>query len=201
MWYLLLFSKCKGTKHTFLAVVFACAAWLFEPRGSCASHGERVVIGMCLPCCHSVFPGCTCVTAGTLQSACHDGLCHCDPESGACPCRENVRGRVCDQCAPNHWNFGEERGCEPCDCDPQNSLGTHCNMVRGRQDSEKPWRDIFKVLMGSFMGSVHRPVPLPSRFWRKNVHRVWAVLLGGPTGGVSRYTSEELKLQWNHLNK
>uniref|UniRef100_A0A8C7YL48 Laminin subunit beta-1 n=1 Tax=Oryzias sinensis TaxID=183150 RepID=A0A8C7YL48_9TELE len=75
---------------------------------------------------------CTCVTAGTLQSACHDGLCHCDPESGACPCRENVRGRVCDQCAPNHWNFGEERGCEPCDCDPQNSLGTHCNMFTGQ---------------------------------------------------------------------
>lgn len=75
---------------------------------------------------------CTCVTAGTIQSACSDGQCHCDRQTGACPCRENVAGHNCDQCAPNHWNYGQERGCEPCDCDPQHSMGTHCNMFTGQ---------------------------------------------------------------------
>lgn len=70
------------------------------------------------------------MTAGTIQSACSDGQCHCDRQTGACPCRENVAGHNCDQCAPNHWNYGQERGCEPCDCDPQHSMGTHCNMVK-----------------------------------------------------------------------
>ncbi|KAM9785727.1 laminin subunit beta-1 [Neosynchiropus ocellatus] len=75
---------------------------------------------------------CTCVTAGTLQSACDDGRCHCDRETGACPCRENVSGHNCDQCAPNHWNYGRDRGCEPCGCDAQHSLGAHCNMFTGQ---------------------------------------------------------------------
>ncbi|KAM8829789.1 laminin subunit beta-1 isoform 1-T3 [Synchiropus picturatus] len=75
---------------------------------------------------------CTCVTAGTLQSACSDGQCHCDRQTGACPCRENVSGHNCDQCAPNHWNYGQDQGCEPCGCDMQHSLGAHCNMFTGQ---------------------------------------------------------------------
>ncbi|KAM9343533.1 LOW QUALITY PROTEIN: laminin subunit beta-1 [Pholidichthys leucotaenia] len=75
---------------------------------------------------------CTCVTAGTLPSACSDGQCRCNPQTGECPCRESVVGHNCDQCAPNHWNYGQERGCEPCNCDPQHSLGTHCNMFTGQ---------------------------------------------------------------------
>ncbi|XP_034028045.1 laminin subunit beta-2 isoform X2 [Thalassophryne amazonica] len=75
---------------------------------------------------------CTCVTAGTAQFACSDGQCHCDRHTGACPCRENVVGHNCDQCAPSYWNYGADRGCEVCDCDPQHSLGTHCNMFTGQ---------------------------------------------------------------------
>uniref|UniRef100_A0A7N9ARS4 Laminin subunit beta-1 n=1 Tax=Mastacembelus armatus TaxID=205130 RepID=A0A7N9ARS4_9TELE len=75
---------------------------------------------------------CACVTAGTLQSACSDGQCQCDRQTGTCPCRENVVGHNCDQCADNHWNFGQDRGCEPCNCDPQHSLGAHCNMFTGQ---------------------------------------------------------------------
>ncbi|KAM4562148.1 laminin subunit beta-1 isoform 1-T2 [Odontesthes bonariensis] len=75
---------------------------------------------------------CTCVTAGTLQSACQDGQCHCDRQTGACPCRENVISHNCDQCAANYWNYGQDSGCEPCNCHPQHSLGTHCNMFTGQ---------------------------------------------------------------------
>ncbi len=85
-----------------------------------------------------LFSGCTCVTAGTIQSACSDGQCHCDRQTGACPCRENVAGHNCDQCAPNHWNYGQDQGCELCGCDPQHALGTHCNMVRKHEGLGKP---------------------------------------------------------------
>lgn len=67
--------------------------------------------------------------SGTNQSECSDGHCRCDGQTGACPCRENVVGHNCDQCAPNHWNYGQERGCDPCDCNPDHSMGSNCNMV------------------------------------------------------------------------
>lgn len=89
-----------------------------------------------------VFSGCTCVTAGTIQSACSDGQCDCDRQTGACPCRENVVGHNCDQCAPNHWNYGQERGCEPCGCDSQHAMGTHCNMVRKHGGPLKAWKKL-----------------------------------------------------------
>ncbi|XP_058498691.1 laminin subunit beta-2 [Solea solea] len=75
---------------------------------------------------------CTCVTAGTVQSSCSDGQCDCERESGACVCRQNVTGRNCDQCVQNHWNYGQERGCEPCRCDPRHAQGAHCNMFTGQ---------------------------------------------------------------------
>ncbi|KAJ8257557.1 hypothetical protein GJAV_G00186910 [Gymnothorax javanicus] len=75
---------------------------------------------------------CTCVMAGTLQSYCNGGLCRCDAQTGACLCRDNVVGHNCDQCADNHWNFGRERGCEPCGCHAQHSKGPQCNMFSGQ---------------------------------------------------------------------
>ncbi|XP_031421824.1 laminin subunit beta-1 [Clupea harengus] len=75
---------------------------------------------------------CTCVTSGTRPEYCGDGLCHCDRQTGACPCRRNIEGHNCDQCAPNHWNFGTDWGCEPCDCHPQHALSPHCNMFTGQ---------------------------------------------------------------------
>ncbi|XP_062396596.1 laminin subunit beta-2 [Sardina pilchardus] len=75
---------------------------------------------------------CTCVTAGTRPEYCTDGLCHCDRQTGACPCRNNIEGHNCDQCAPNHWNFGMDWGCEPCGCHPQHARSTHCNMFTGQ---------------------------------------------------------------------
>ncbi|CAG6021045.1 unnamed protein product [Menidia menidia] len=75
---------------------------------------------------------CTCVTAGTLPAACPDGPCHCDHQTGACPCRENVVGHNCDQCADNYWNYGRDGGCQPCGCSPGHALGAHCNMFTGQ---------------------------------------------------------------------
>ncbi|XP_035245264.1 laminin subunit beta-2-like [Anguilla anguilla] len=74
---------------------------------------------------------CACVLEGTLPSRCNGDQCHCQEQTGACPCRGNVVGLFCDQCAPQHWNFGAERGCVPCDCHPQNSVAPHCSMASG----------------------------------------------------------------------
>ncbi|XP_063064024.1 laminin subunit beta-2 [Engraulis encrasicolus] len=94
----------------------------------------------CSECKHGYFGNalaqdcrrCTCVTAGTRPEYCTEGLCHCDRQTGACPCRHNIEGHNCDQCAPNHWNFGMEWGCEPCGCHPHHSLSSHCNMFSGQ---------------------------------------------------------------------
>uniref|UniRef100_A0A8C2B263 Laminin, beta 2-like n=1 Tax=Cyprinus carpio TaxID=7962 RepID=A0A8C2B263_CYPCA len=75
---------------------------------------------------------CTCVTAGTLEDYCTDGVCHCDKQTGQCPCKPNIMGHNCDQCTPNYWNFGSDSGCEPCKCAHPNALSTHCNMFNGQ---------------------------------------------------------------------
>ncbi|XP_056304742.1 laminin subunit beta-1 [Danio aesculapii] len=75
---------------------------------------------------------CTCVTAGTLSNYCTDGVCQCDKQTGQCPCKQNIIGHNCDQCATNHWNFGSDCGCEPCGCVQPNALSTHCNMFSGQ---------------------------------------------------------------------
>ncbi|XP_029457074.1 laminin subunit beta-4-like isoform X2 [Rhinatrema bivittatum] len=108
--------------------------------------------GQCLSCLHNTDgphcaeckPGyygsaiqrtcrrCTCNQQGTLPSHCSQDTCYCDRESGHCPCRANVVGKNCDQCAPNFWNFGGDLGCEPCACDPRHSLHQGCNMFTGQ---------------------------------------------------------------------
>ncbi|XP_070766889.1 laminin subunit beta-1 [Enoplosus armatus] len=106
-----------------------CLKCLYHTDGPSCAHCQHGYYGNALA--HDCRR-CTCVTAGTVQSACSDGQCHCDRQTGACPCRENVAGHNCDQCAPNHWNYGQDRGCELCGCDPQHALGTHCNMFTGQ---------------------------------------------------------------------
>lgn len=106
-----------------------CLKCLYHTDGPSCGHCQHGYYGNALA--HDCRR-CTCVTAGTLQSACTDGQCHCDRQTGACSCRENVAGHNCDQCAPNHWNYGQDRGCEPCGCDPHHSLGSHCNMFTGQ---------------------------------------------------------------------
>ncbi|KAG7235214.1 hypothetical protein INR49_030617, partial [Caranx melampygus] len=106
-----------------------CLKCLYHTDGPSCAHCQYGYYGNALA--HDCRR-CTCVTAGTIQSVCSDGQCHCDRQTGVCPCRENVSGHNCDQCAPNHWNYGQDRGCEPCHCDPQHAQGAHCNMFTGQ---------------------------------------------------------------------
>ncbi|XP_068606555.1 laminin subunit beta-1 [Brachionichthys hirsutus] len=115
-------ESCSPTTGT-------CLKCLYHTDGTSCSHCQQGYYGNALV--HNCRR-CTCVTAGTLQAACTDGRCDCDRETGACPCRENVVGRNCDQCAPDHWNYGREGGCEPCGCDLQHAMGTSCNMFTGQ---------------------------------------------------------------------
>ncbi|XP_037352621.1 laminin subunit beta-3 [Talpa occidentalis] len=56
----------------------------------------------------------------------------CDEESGQCQCLPHVVGPKCDQCAPHHWKLASGQGCEPCACDPQNSLSPQCHQFTGQ---------------------------------------------------------------------
>ncbi|TMS16035.1 Laminin subunit beta-1, partial [Larimichthys crocea] len=112
-----------------------------DPRtGECLKCLHHTDGPSCAECQHGYYGNalakncrrCTCVTAGTIHSACSDGQCHCDRQTGACACRENVTGHNCDQCAPNHWNYGQDGGCEPCGCNLEHAMGTHCNMFTGQ---------------------------------------------------------------------
>ncbi|XP_069025233.1 laminin subunit beta-1 [Embiotoca jacksoni] len=106
-----------------------CVRCLYYTDGPTCAHCQHGYYGNALA---QDCRRCTCVTAGSAPSACSDGQCHCDRQTGACLCKENVTGHNCDQCAANHWNYGREEGCEPCGCDPQHALGTHCNMFTGQ---------------------------------------------------------------------
>ena len=67
--------------------------------------------------------GCDCSVLGARRDV------PCDEETGRCVCLPHVVGPKCDQCAPHHWKLASGRGCEPCACDPHNSLGPQCNQV------------------------------------------------------------------------
>ncbi|KAM9095234.1 laminin subunit beta-2-like [Sarcophilus harrisii] len=77
---------------------------------------------------------CGCDQRGTVPGRCPpgSGICFCDRLSGHCPCRPHVLGRLCDRCAPQFWNLGGPRGCEPCACHPQHSVQPACHLVTGQ---------------------------------------------------------------------
>uniref|UniRef100_A0A8D2DLV8 Laminin subunit beta-3 n=1 Tax=Sciurus vulgaris TaxID=55149 RepID=A0A8D2DLV8_SCIVU len=109
----------------------------------CKEHvqGER---------CDLCKPGFTGLTY-TNPQGCHRCDCSilgsrrdmpCDEESGRCLCLPNVVGPKCDQCAPYHWKLASGRGCEPCACDPHNSLSPQCNQFTGQCPCREGFSDL-----------------------------------------------------------
>lgn len=79
-------------------------------------------------CC---LTGCSCDRRGTQVTHCPLGSpCFCDPLTGQCPCRKGVVGILCDECEDGFWNMGGAAGCQPCSCDPANSLSYICDKAR-----------------------------------------------------------------------
>ncbi|XP_053324821.1 laminin subunit beta-1-like [Spea bombifrons] len=107
----------------------ACLKCLYNTQGSNCGECKAGYFGSAV---QRNCRRCTCNDLGTLQSSCFGDICHCNKVTGHCPCRANVLGKNCDQCAPNFWNFGGVSGCEPCGCDPTHSIRQDCNKFTGQ---------------------------------------------------------------------
>uniref|UniRef100_A0A8C5L6X3 Laminin subunit beta-3 n=1 Tax=Jaculus jaculus TaxID=51337 RepID=A0A8C5L6X3_JACJA len=125
----------------------ACIPCECDPDGAVPGAPCDPVTGQCV-CkehvqgerCDLCKPGFTGLTFANSQG-CHRCDCSilgsrrdtpCDQESGRCLCLPNVVGPKCDQCAPNYWKLASGQGCEPCACDPRNSLSPQCNQFTGQ---------------------------------------------------------------------
>lgn len=75
---------------------------------------------------------CDCDVSGTDPTRCEPDGCHCDAETGQCPCLPNMTGRRCESCLPNHFRAPTGDGCVSCDCHPFNSIGTSCDEFDGQ---------------------------------------------------------------------
>ncbi|KAM9375661.1 laminin subunit beta-4 [Pholidichthys leucotaenia] len=117
-------------------------------RNACSA-----ITGECLHCLHNTTgprcqtckPGyygdalvrgcreCSCDRRGTEVTRCPLGSpCFCDPTTGRCPCRRGVTGDLCDRCEDGFWNLDGASGCQPCSCDPANTLSNVCDKVTGQ---------------------------------------------------------------------
>ncbi|XP_053552823.1 laminin subunit beta-4-like [Bombina bombina] len=113
------------------------------------------VTGECLKCLHNTYGAncesclpdyfgsallqncqkCVCNPMGThVNCSIYEevGECVCDKTTGQCPCLPNVIGTSCDKCAPGYWAFASGKGCQPCDCNLNNSYGNQCNQFTGQ---------------------------------------------------------------------
>lgn len=70
----------------------------------------------------SSWLACSCSTAGSVSSACHQ-------QTGKCTCEPNYTGPKCDRCQPGHYGYPN---CQRCDCDAQGSIGSACDSLTGQ---------------------------------------------------------------------
>ena len=73
---------------------------------------------------------CNCAKLGTQKSEIGDT---CDAVTGLCYCKENVRGRYCDECKDEFWGLDKDlMGCKPCECIKGASVGNVCDKTTGQ---------------------------------------------------------------------
>lgn len=85
---------------------------------------------------------CSCDRRGTEVTHCPLGTpCFCDSTTGQCPCRRGAVGLLCDACEDGYWNLNGTSGCQPCSCDPANSLSNVCNEARAQTLSHLGWQE------------------------------------------------------------
>ncbi|EGD73449.1 laminin alpha 5 chain [Salpingoeca rosetta] len=75
-----------------------CAPGYYENPAVPRNH-----VNACIPC--------ECNAAGSESST-------CNPKTGACECKANVMGDLCDMCKPSFYDLSlaHDEGCESCDC-------------------------------------------------------------------------------------
>uniref|UniRef100_A0A8C5I0S4 Laminin, alpha 2 n=1 Tax=Gouania willdenowi TaxID=441366 RepID=A0A8C5I0S4_GOUWI len=81
---------------------------------SCAEgyYGDAVTVKNCQPCqCH---------TNGSVSEV-------CDKDNGQCQCRDNVVGRLCDECMPLTHGITTGGVCVPCHCNSFGSKSFDCD--------------------------------------------------------------------------
>uniref|UniRef100_A0A8C9W398 Laminin, beta 2-like n=1 Tax=Scleropages formosus TaxID=113540 RepID=A0A8C9W398_SCLFO len=117
----------------------------FQGNHPAAKHRrEEMVHYMCLESFRILTPleaRCERSPSLSLLPQINPADCDCDPQGslgaecqrigGQCPCKPNVMGRRCDQCAPGSFGFGPH-GCSACDCHSQGSLSLQCDPVTGQ---------------------------------------------------------------------
>ncbi|XP_017281846.1 laminin subunit beta-4 [Kryptolebias marmoratus] len=107
-----------------------CLHCLYNTMGPQCQHCKSGYYGNAL---QQDCKECSCDRRGTELTRCPlEGPCFCSPETGLCPCRAGVRGDLCDECEDGFWNLNRESGCQPCSCDPVNSISNICNKVTGQ---------------------------------------------------------------------
>ncbi|KAG8443758.1 hypothetical protein GDO86_009077 [Hymenochirus boettgeri] len=80
---------------------------------------QQNILGMqsCVPCDCNIY-------GSTNQ--------FCNPISGQCKCREDVKGDLCNRCTDNHYGL-DAYGCKECDCYSEGTIpGTICDAVTGQ---------------------------------------------------------------------
>ncbi|CAD6189781.1 unnamed protein product [Caenorhabditis auriculariae] len=113
--------------------------------GQCKCKNEYVGL-KCDRCTHGFFnfptcEPCGCDSRGTDPLQCKDGLCLCD-DKGTCPCKKNVKGEKCDECAEGTFSLDGNnlKGCTETETCTQSSLVWQQIYAEDRRAIfEEPW--------------------------------------------------------------
>ncbi|XP_014670570.1 PREDICTED: laminin subunit gamma-1-like [Priapulus caudatus] len=89
-------GNCNGTTGECLKCIYDTTGRMCE-RCLPGFYGSALTNDK--PGCHA----CNCYPPGTDANG--DGEVQCDMDNGQCPCKENVSGRKCGECAVGYWNI------------------------------------------------------------------------------------------------